>query len=601
MANRRIRGLVAVCIFFLAPLAVPALTAQPSLPPHVRSANNSADYSTTIAQGSLFVIFGENLGPAALTQVSSFPLPNVLAGTSVTVTSGSTTLNCPMIYTSSGQVAAVMPSSTPVGTVTIAVFYNGIPSPGGVSRATATVAANSVGIYTLTSSGVGGGSLTTLSGTLLTTANAAKPGDDVYLWGTGLGPIDTPDNVLPPSFPNFPNVQVWVGGQPANIVYAGRSGCCAGVDQLVFTVPAIANGCNVPITVVSGGSSSNTVTMPVSSSGGACSDTGPTLPTLSLSAASAGNQVKLAVIGVGPTVVASALSGSLARSLSAALHTEVSRGDAAALIRAYASHNPKNVRRAMRKYAAGWKALDSRTKARLSSQMTQLQNGAVAQFGSLSSEATAAALGAAQLPSAGSCVVFPNMFPSTGAIIGSYDAGPSLALSTPAGAYTLKEYGKGSYSGSIASLSGQNTALGSYTIAGSGGTDIGAFSATITVASHPTISNASSLATIDRSQPLIVTWTGGVAGNYVLIAGEASGFYTTDAYVPPSYFACAEDGGKGTFTIPSYILSSMNPTGTGKGGLLLSPHPLSHQITIPGIDLAYFIDGSSSTVGVTFK
>ena len=86
-----------------------------------------ADYSTTIAQGSLFVVFGYNLGPANLVQVSAFPLPNVLAGTSVTVQSGSTTLNCPMIYTSNAQVAAILPSNTPVGVAVIAVALNGVP------------------------------------------------------------------------------------------------------------------------------------------------------------------------------------------------------------------------------------------------------------------------------------------------------------------------------------------------------------------------------------------------------------------------------------------------------------------------------------------
>ena len=97
--------LSSVGFVFAAMLAPSGLMAQPSA--LVYSANSSADYSTTIAQGSLFVVFGYNLGPATLVQVSSFPLPNVLSGTSVTVTFGSTTLNCPMIYTSSAQVAAI--------------------------------------------------------------------------------------------------------------------------------------------------------------------------------------------------------------------------------------------------------------------------------------------------------------------------------------------------------------------------------------------------------------------------------------------------------------------------------------------------------------
>ena len=94
-------------LIVLAALATPVLPAQSGPPPLVSSANSSASYSTTIAQGSLFVVFGNNLGPASLVQVSAFPLPNILSGTSVTVTSGSTKLNCPMIYTSSAQVAAI--------------------------------------------------------------------------------------------------------------------------------------------------------------------------------------------------------------------------------------------------------------------------------------------------------------------------------------------------------------------------------------------------------------------------------------------------------------------------------------------------------------
>src|SRR5271170_4295412 len=105
-------------------LAAPDLSAQ-TFPPEVASANNSADYSTTIAQGSLFVVFGYSLGPATLVQVSAFPLPNVLSETSVTVTSGAATFNCPMVYTSSGQVAAILPSNAPVGLANVTVAYNG--------------------------------------------------------------------------------------------------------------------------------------------------------------------------------------------------------------------------------------------------------------------------------------------------------------------------------------------------------------------------------------------------------------------------------------------------------------------------------------------
>ena len=367
-----------LCLVCMAVLAAPGLRAQSGPPPFVYSANNSADYSTTIAQGSLFVVFGAELGPANLMQFSTFPLPNVLYGTSVTVTSGSTTLNCPMVYTSSNQVAAVLPSNTPVGLAEVAVTYNGIKGTIEPS-APATVVQSSVGTYTTTESGWGTGVFTAPDGSVITLANAAKPGEIVTAWATGLGPINTPDNVLPTSFPNFQNVQVWVGGQSAPVVSAVRSGCCAGVDQISFTMPAaVASGCNIPVTVTSGGTSSNVTTMAVSASSAACTDSGATLPTTLLTKASAGQPIKVAAIVIGPTSIAnptgfgqSAFSQPVSKQkaaaerLSAVLHTQVSESDAARLMRAYAAHDTLGMRMALAKYAPRWNALDTQMKTRL--------------------------------------------------------------------------------------------------------------------------------------------------------------------------------------------------------------------------------------------
>jgi uncharacterized protein (TIGR03437 family) len=580
------------------------LRAQSSTPV-VFSANNSADYSTTIAQGSLFVVFGYALGPATLVQVSAFPLPNVLSGTSVTVTSGATTFNCPMVYTSSGQVAAILPSNAPAGLANVTVAYNGQTDPAGFSTTQVTVASSSVGIFTTTSSGSGAGIFTASDGSLKTFANSAKPGEVVYVWGTGLGPISGPDDVLPTNFPSFPNVQVWVGGQSAQIAYAGRSGCCAAVDQVVFTVPAVANGCNVPVTVVSDGNSSNTVALPVKGSGGACSDSGPTPPTSILTKAAAGQPVKVAAIGIGPTAIGNreAFTQAVAERLSAVLHTRVPEADAARLLRAYASGNRRAVRMAMAKYAAKWKALDTRTKVRLTAQLGQTQEGAAAEFGTFSNEAIVAMIGSAQLPVAGACVVLPSTYPTgLGSVSAGLDAGASLSLTGAAGSFTLRQTREGHYHALFgASVIGPNIPLGAYTISGSGGKDVGAFSATITVGSHLAISNKSSLVTVDRTHPLIVTWTGGVAGTYVLIGGYAPNAKTNGEFNPNASFACTGDGGQGSFTIPSYILSSMNATANAKGLLLIAPHPLSNQIAIPGIDLAYFMDGSSDSADITFK
>ena len=272
-------------------------------------------------------------------------------------------------------------------------------------------------------------------------------------------------------------------------------------------------------------------------------------------------------------------------------------------MRAYATRNLRAIRTAMAKYASKWKALDAKTKVALAAQLGQTQAGAVAEFGSLANESLAATIATAQLPVAGACVVLPHSPPSgLGSVSAGLDAGASLLLTGAAGSFTLNQTAKGHYRVLFgSSMTGPNIPLGTYTIIGSGGKDVGAFSATISVGSHLAISNKASLATVDRTKPLTVTWTGGVAGNYVLIGGYTPNAHSNGAYMPNANFACGEDAGKGTFTIPSYILSSMNATANGKGILGISPNPLSNQITIPGIDLAYFIDGSSDLANVTFK
>ena len=86
--------------------AVMSLTARAQTPTIAADGvRNGASYTISglpnsgIAQGSIMVIFGSNLGPANIVQVSSFPLPTSagLAGTSVRVTVGGTSVNAIML------------------------------------------------------------------------------------------------------------------------------------------------------------------------------------------------------------------------------------------------------------------------------------------------------------------------------------------------------------------------------------------------------------------------------------------------------------------------------------------------------------------------
>jgi hypothetical protein len=92
------------------------------------------------------------------------------------------------------------------------------------------------------------------------------------LWGTGLGKVSGNEAAGPlPGNLNIA-VDVFVGTKQVTPTYKGRSGCCAAIDQIVFTVPEGVEGCYVSVHVRAGGVISNSATVAVTSNGNVCSD-----------------------------------------------------------------------------------------------------------------------------------------------------------------------------------------------------------------------------------------------------------------------------------------------------------------------------------------
>jgi uncharacterized protein (TIGR03437 family) len=578
--------------------AIPAI-AQPNYP-FVFGASNSASYVGNIAQGSLFVLYGANLGPSELVFASSLPLSAQLGGTAIDVTSGSTTsgstmVPCPMVYSSAGAVAAILPSSVPPGTAMLTLTYNGVstlfPLPVNVVR-------SAVGIYTLGSSGLGPGVFTASDYSVKTFAVTGKSGDIVTAWATGLGPVSGPDDVVPSTFPNFPGVEVFVGTQAAKVIYGGRSGCCVGVDQISFEIPAGVTGCYVPVTVRSGGTLSNFVSIALASGGGPCSDTAPTVPVSVMNKATAGKPIQAAALAAGPVSVLQGLGFNerlyLADRLSKLLRVKVSQEDVAKLLHAEQTGNRRALTRAMMKYAAAWKRLSPAAKAAVQAVLSSKQEGAVAGFGQFGTPAVLAEALGGLFPSQGTCTPLPTeTYLSTSPRVG-LDAGSTLTLSGPAGLWTLASAKPGLYQVLFGSTpQGPNLPLGTYSISSAGGHDLNAFSVTMNVAGNVVWSNKAAITSVDRSQPLTVTWSDTTTPRYVVVGGYA--FSDTVGSVG---FVCTEDASVGSFTIPSFILSLL-PAATGE--MFISPHPLLHQVTIPGVDLAYFMDGSSDSKSVVYQ
>ncbi|MCP5112159.1 MAG: hypothetical protein GY953_15125, partial [bacterium] len=251
----------AICVFLLVFTAT--LTAQPVV--YEGGIVNNASYAlpglpnAAIARGSMCAIFGENLGPAAGATATAFPLPAAdgLAGTSVQVTVAGISVDAIMAYTTAGQVGAILPSRTPVGVGTLTLTYEGQTSePVSIS-----VVESSFGIFTRNQRGSGPAIVQNVNSEtdrpVNSLADVARPGQTMILWGTGLGPVGGDEAAGPlPGNLDLP-VEVIVGDVSANVVYKGRSGCCSGIDQIVFEVPAGVEGCYVPLIVKTGNVVSN--------------------------------------------------------------------------------------------------------------------------------------------------------------------------------------------------------------------------------------------------------------------------------------------------------------------------------------------------------
>src|SRR5215472_17355040 len=137
-------------------LAANTAPAQPVIA--AKGVVNSASYhapglpGSGIAQGSIFVILGNGLGPATLTPAPGvFPLPITLAGTSVTISSGGIEPPAILLYTSEHQIGAIVPSTVHTGTAKVTVTFNGQTS----AQSSIQVVTNSFGIYTFNQGGFG--------------------------------------------------------------------------------------------------------------------------------------------------------------------------------------------------------------------------------------------------------------------------------------------------------------------------------------------------------------------------------------------------------------------------------------------------------------
>jgi uncharacterized protein (TIGR03437 family) len=584
--------------------------------PYVDTVSNSASYMQAdtdgygVAQGSIAVLFGNELGPEQLVQSSGFPLPLTLGGVSITVAVNGASQDVPVVYASSAQTAFLLPSTVPVGTGTITVKYRGTA---GVATAIKVVE-SAFGIYSVNSSGMGNGVITSADYKLKSLTAAGRPGESLILWGTGLGPVAGVEAAGPLPGNRFLSAEVYVGNQRAKVTYAGRSGCCAGLDQIVFDIPEGALGCSVPVSVRTGSVTSNFVILPVSSDGGPCSEpvglTGD-----QLRVAQAGKPIQLAAIGLGPLPVlhTSGLysTAQVAGRLSKAMGTRVSHSQMQALMQGSGDARRKAV---LELLSAGAPRRTTRI-ARLRGlrQVTREfeQQASAATFGQVGFLTRVVNQFGAVFPSPGGCAVFPDNAMDRGTWLvqkKAMDAGAELVLNGPLGTRSLRRIGTGRYETSFGGgFTTQQLPAGRYSVTATGGADVGAFTATLQVAAPPRWTNKPAAgASVSRSTPLDVTWSG-VTDGYLVFGGSAraevqrtytcpgcgpNGRDTTGTYdhTVGSHFICVEEARKGRLTVPAHVLQALPVGKSSEASFFLGIHPFQNRFIAPGLDSAFIAD-----------
>jgi uncharacterized protein (TIGR03437 family) len=511
------------------------LSAQVSLTGAVNAASylNATLPNGNLAQGVLFVGFGKGMGPSKLSEISSFLLPLSLAGTSISATVGSRTVQCIMIYTSANQVAAVLPSNTPVGSGTMVVTYNGQSS----APLSITVVAHDFGIFALNQGGNGPGIFTdALTNVPNSTTASGRPADLVDIWGTGLGAVagDEAASPLPGDMSSL-DVQVFVGLQPAQVLYRGRSGCCTALDEIRISIPQGISGCSVPIYVIVAGVISNFTTISIATSGSTCSDPDAYSPDILQTAQKNGG------LRVG--------SAALSR-----LHGYTRTTD--------------NIS-------------DSASVAFVKVPLSALQTNAPTPQANVCY-----------------VVQFPGTFTGgstplrAGSVTMSGPIGPYPLTQVQTGIYQiLFSPSTPTYPGIV--NDGTLLMAGDYTFTGTAGTDIGAFTVKVPMPAPLAWTNRPATpVTIPRSQGLTITWTNGYSGALLQMIGQSQSTLGVGAQ-----FTCWADATAGTFTIPAAILSAIPATylsGTvPQGSLSVIQVFTSSQFSAPGIDYGgiQFADG----------
>jgi uncharacterized protein (TIGR03437 family) len=225
----------------------------------VVNAASSAPAGNPISPGEFVSLYGTGLAKSQ--QIATPPYPPSLNGVSVLINNKP----APLYFVSPTQLNVLVPFATTGPSATIVVQNGSVNS----NTVTVPVAATSPGIYSLDQSGSGGGAILHTDYSLVNAAKPAIGGETVLIYLTGLGTLTPPvsDGTAGTGTALHTadtDVVVYVGGQPATVLFKGQAPGFPGLYQLNVTLPQFlkASG-NLPLAIQTSNAYHDQVDIPI--------------------------------------------------------------------------------------------------------------------------------------------------------------------------------------------------------------------------------------------------------------------------------------------------------------------------------------------------
>jgi uncharacterized protein (TIGR03437 family) len=218
---------------------------------------NAASFTANFSPGALATVFGTNFTGAGLNaSAPSLPLASSLGGVSVQVNG----VSAPVLYASTTQINFQIPWETKPGSAAVLVSTNGFAS----AAVNITVLAAAPELF------VQGSHAAALNSdfSLNSSSNPTKAGGTILAYLTGAGAVSNQpaDGAAAGSNPISDvtsAVTATIGGQTADVSFAGLAPGFVGLWQVNVVVPAgVAQG-DLPLTVSVGGQTSNSANVSV--------------------------------------------------------------------------------------------------------------------------------------------------------------------------------------------------------------------------------------------------------------------------------------------------------------------------------------------------